>query len=168
MITLGVDAAGSSGWAIVDTSAGRPRLVSYGVCRAQHDHIIDVVETAFAHHVEVAAVEWPYVDKSPAVAIKLGVIVGRWAQELDRVRIPWKGHNAQSWQAGLLAGLIGAASPRDQRKAAAARWVKAEFGVIVTGDEADAIGLATWRAKHAHHDRIIGAPPGQRHGFKIR
>jgi Holliday junction resolvasome RuvABC endonuclease subunit len=155
LIVFGVDAATSSGWAIVDSTAGKPRLVSYGVgCGTDHAVVHDLVENAQRLGAQLGAIEAPYVDKNPDTAIKLGVIVGRFAQELDRAGIAWTGHKAQQWQQRLLNGLIALTSPREVRKRAAIQWVKATYGIDAREDEADAICLTTWKAKEAHFEAL--------------
>jgi Holliday junction resolvasome RuvABC endonuclease subunit len=155
---LGVDAATRSGWAIIDTTAGPPRHLGHGIVSGiDASAISDLVEHAAAAGVTIAAVEEPYLDKSAAVAIKLGIIVGRWLQELELAGLKCELFKAQSWQHFALAGLIGPSSPRAQRKAAAKRWVKAEFGLVVPEDAADAIVFATWRAKAARLARLSNA-----------
>lgn len=150
MIGMGIDAAGSSGWGIVDVGRGRPSLITFGVCNGKDHHaIVEVVETAVTHGVQVVAIESPYVDKNVDTAIKLGVICGRWCQEFDRAGIKWISCKADTWQRKLLDGLIHAGSPREVRKKAAKQYVRAEFGREVSEDEADAICLATWRAKES-------------------
>jgi Holliday junction resolvasome RuvABC endonuclease subunit len=161
VVVLGIDAASSSGWAVIRAPAGPLELVSWGKCNGKDfQSIVEVCQGAVALGVDLAAIETPYVDQSPDVAIKLGLVVGRWAQEIDRHKIPWTGHKAAQWQHRLLAGLIGPSSPRDQRKLAAQRWVRANFAARVgaapiSDDEADAICLAAWRAKESRFAALV-------------
>lgn len=160
---LGIDAATSSGWGVIDTSKGRRGLLSFGAINAKDAHaIIEVVESALALGVADAAIETPYVTPDPKranpdTAIKLGVIVGRWVQELDRAGIPCTWCKAVTWQQGLLAGLIRGSSPREVRKRAAKTYVRAEFGIDVEEDPADAICVAIWRGRHARIEERIAS-----------
>jgi Holliday junction resolvasome RuvABC endonuclease subunit len=153
---LGLDAASTTGWAVVDGRNATPALLTWGAVDARTHHAaIAVVENARALGVAMAAVETPYVDKNADTAIKLGIVVGRWAQELGRAGIPWKGWKAQQWQFHVLKGMVGPGAPRAQLKAAAARWVKITYGYDVGEDEADAICFATWRAKQERFDELV-------------
>ncbi len=148
MIVLGIDAAASSGWAIVDASGGRPQLLDYGIAKCSDYRTLPaVVGVAITAGVASAAIEVPYVDKNIDTAIKLGFVVGRWMQELDRAALSYGTFQAQSWQHFILAGLVTPQSTREARKRAAISWVEITYRVRVPSDSADAICLATWRAK---------------------
>jgi Holliday junction resolvasome RuvABC endonuclease subunit len=148
VIVLGLDAATSTGWAIVGVAQGKTRLYDFGIANVHNWRSLGkVVAAGVSAGAETAALEVPYVDKSPDTAIKLGMIAGRWMQELDRAGLRYTQHKAQQWQSNLLKGLIVPRSPREERKRAAGLWVKCQFGLVVKEDEADAICLATWGAK---------------------
>ncbi len=162
MIAAGLDAASRTGWAVVEAGRGRPTRLASGVVEAHWDQIMDTVAQVFLPRgVELALIEVPYVASNPHTAITLGRIVGRWEEELDRAGIAVELVRAQQWQVGLMAGLIGRTSPRDQRKKAARLWVRQFYGLnLPSEDECDAIGLATWGAQRAAiSGRATGARP---------
>jgi Holliday junction resolvasome RuvABC endonuclease subunit len=148
MRALGLDAATSTGWGIVEFAHGRLRLLDFGIARVgDHRSLGEVVAKAVQLDVETAAIEVPYVDKNADTAIKLGIVVGRWMQELDRARMSYVTHKANDWQRNLLGGLIQNAAPRAARKRAASMWVASMFKIQVREDEADGICMAAWVAK---------------------
>jgi Holliday junction resolvasome RuvABC endonuclease subunit len=148
VIVLGIDAAAKSGWGIVDTTAGRPRLLDFGIAKVgNYRSLTAVVGAAIKLGAAKAAIEFPYVSVNPDTALKLGTVVGRWMQECDRAALAFETFTASQWQMQLLAGLITNRSPREARKRAAAIWVKSTFGIVALEDEADGICLASWRAK---------------------
>jgi Holliday junction resolvasome RuvABC endonuclease subunit len=155
-MALGLDAATTTGWAVVE-HVGRLRVVEFGKIKIRHHQRLAEVLTRAVHlGVQVAAIEVPYVDKNVDTAIKLGMICGRWQQELDRVGMPYTTHKASEWQHQMLAGLITRRSPREDRKKAAAIWVASTFNLRVGEDEADAIILASWRAKLGAYAARVG------------
>jgi Holliday junction resolvasome RuvABC endonuclease subunit len=148
VIVLGIDAAAKSGWGIVDTTAGRARLLDFGIAKVGNYRSLGaVVAAAIKLGAVKAAIEYPYVAENAGTALKIGTVVGRWMQECDRAALAFETFTASQWQLQLLSGLITNKSKREDRKKAAAIWVKSVFGIVALEDEADGICLAAWRAK---------------------
>jgi Holliday junction resolvasome RuvABC endonuclease subunit len=144
---LGIDAATTTGWAVVGPEGSRMKVLAHGRMTADWSGIEQLL-AGLVVPVEVAAVESPYLDKNPDTTITLARIVGRFEQVLDRRGVRTELVKAASWQQGLLDRLIRPSSTRAQRKFAAKLWVRASYRLDVSEDEADAICLATWQAKH--------------------
>jgi Holliday junction resolvasome RuvABC endonuclease subunit len=158
MLVLGIDAATTTGHAtILLGEAGKLSVRRVGRIAARAGAISDLIAAAAGDGVVLAGLETPYLDKNPDTTIKLAMIAGRFAQELDHHRIPCAQLRADEWQKGLLTGLISGRSDRGLRKRAARAWVHATYKLDVTEDEADAICLATWLAKRAVLDRKTAA-----------
>lgn len=149
MIVLGIDSATTAGFAVVDGE----RLIHHGTVDARdpirvHQVVGDVV-TRFRP--ARAVIEEAYVARgehaNPKVTMLLSRFIGRWEMALALRSVPSELVEAHAWQSQILAGLLPPRPKRDDRKAAAARWVKLTYRVDVAGDAADAIGIATWAAR---------------------
>lgn len=157
MIVVGIDSATRSGVATVHGErTGDVRLLHHGTFNGTRASSVQNVTASLSHLADfcsrgpvdhLVVIEEPYLDKNPRTAMLLARITGRWLQALETAGHPVELVQPSTWQQGLLAGLITPRSPRAQRKEAARRYVKAEFGVDVSEDEADAICIATWRLK---------------------
>lgn len=154
MIILGIDSATIAGFAIVDGE----RLIHHGTVDARdpmrvHQVVGDLV-TRFRPG--RAVIEQAYVARgkqsNPEVTMLLSRFIGRWEMALALRSVPTELVAAQAWQSEILAGLLPPRPKRDDRKAAAARWVKLTYRVDVAGDAADAIGLATYASRRATLD----------------
>lgn len=149
MRVLGIDSASTAGWAIVDGE----RLLDHGTVDARdpmrvHQLVGDLV---VRHRPDLSVIEQAYVARgehaNPKVTMLLSRFIGRWEMALALRAVRTELVEAHAWQSQILAGLLPPKPKRDDRKAAAARWVKLTYRVVVAGDAADAIGIATWAAR---------------------
>lgn len=151
MKVLGIDSASTAGWAIVDGE----RLLEHGTVDARdpmrvHQVVGDLVTR---HRPELAVIEEAYVGRgehaNPKTTMLLSRFIGRWEMALALRGLKAELVTAQSWQSEILAGLLPPKPKREDRKAAAARWVRLTYRVDVVGDAADAISIATWASRRA-------------------
>ena len=146
MRVLGLDVATTCGWALVDNATGKERSLGRGVitlARAPSDEIeklVDYALSAPAHKPDLVVVELPYLDKNPATLLCLAMLAGRFQQAFEVAGFPVELLRATQWQRTVLGGFGG--KKRDGLKKAAVLWARATFGVPMTGDEADAHGIA--------------------------
>jgi Holliday junction resolvasome RuvABC endonuclease subunit len=151
---LGLDCASTTGWAVVQVRGGKPAVSTYGKIKAGWAEIRDLINHFSSASLTLAVLETPYVDKNPDTTIKLARLCGRFEQELDAHDIAIEVVKAWDWQRGLLRGLVHERSTRPERKAACRRWVRAELGLDVGEDEADAIAMAVWMGKRQHFEAL--------------
>lgn len=148
MISLGIDCATHSGWAVVDDSNGKEEIVDTGLIDFSKIEetpwrgarsIIDVWGNREGP--DVIAIELPWLGKNVATTIKLACFCGMFMQEMGRA---WLVKpmliGANEWQTKLL----GTQGKRDRRKKAAIEWVRLYFGQTLPEDEADAVCIATY------------------------
>jgi Holliday junction resolvasome RuvABC endonuclease subunit len=160
-IILGLDSATRTGWALVQgekllehgvvNGADRKRqdLLAVYVCGKARPDLVVIEDNYFGKHVDVVKV--------------LSRIVGAWELCFAVRGVDTELLMASTWQRELLTGLISNGSKSDHRKKACALWVKQTYGVRVSEDEADAIGIATWVARRESYAakvrRVTGALP---------
>ncbi len=153
MRVLFLDAATRTGWAVVEGDARTQQLVNYGAVDATAEGLKAIVDGLHIEFLndrgpELCVVEEPFLDKNVRSLKVLAYTVGRWLQELERSGFRTSLVTADTWQLGLLTGLITPASPRKDRKAAAKRMVRILYGGLeCSEDEADAICGATWAVR---------------------
>jgi Holliday junction resolvasome RuvABC endonuclease subunit len=148
---LGIDSASTAGWAIVEGE----RLLEHGTVDARDPmrvhHLVGDIVTR--HRPELAVIEQAYVARgpkaNPEVTMMLSRLIGRWEMALALRAVPTELVNTKTWQTEILAGLITIKSKREACKAAAALWARGTYRISVSGDAADAIGIATWAARRA-------------------
>lgn len=139
-VVLAIDAGGTSGHAIL--SRGRPTIS--GATRTALDRSAAV---AVAMHLAceadlplvVAMESWAGKFKSTATAIGIGAARGRWEQAIENAgyrldHIVWL--SVSTWRSRI--GMGKQADSQAYKRAAIAR-VKAQFGMVVGPDEAEAI-----------------------------
>jgi Holliday junction resolvasome RuvABC endonuclease subunit len=165
VIVVGIDSAlEKTGYAILEgESGGRARLVTSGIvcARTGADVAATVLELAAAGP-DLIAIERPFVKSAerggnPATGLGLAVLLGRWLQAFEAVKIRTATVLASSWQPSVLA--IDRWTPRAARKAAAVRWARAALGVELSEDEADAGGIAAWALGRARNAPTFRAVP---------
>lgn len=152
VIVLGIDSASTAGWAVVDGE----RLIEYGTVDARDPRRVWqlVGDVVTRRRPGIAVIEDSYLAHGPkanvGTAKLLSRMIGRWEMALAAREVPSELVLPAQWQGETLAGFLppGRAT-RDQRKAAAAAWALAVHRVKVTGDAADAVGIATWASRRA-------------------
>lgn len=150
---LGIDpAVRHTGWGILDASGRRvTRIVKSGVYH--YATTADIQEFALAIckpdvRPDLVAIEGQYFNKNVAVLIALVEMRMRIQVIFELLGIPVVIVAAQDWQLGLLNGLITRKSPRKDRKAAAALYIKRFHpGNYKSQDEIDAIAIAVWAVR---------------------
>jgi hypothetical protein len=163
VIVLGIDSATTAGWAVVDGE----RLIEYGTVDARDP--IRVWQLAghlvVAHAPALAVIEDSYLGRGAhanvATAKLLSRLIGRWEMALAARGVRAELVLPQAWQTATLAGFLPPGRvKRDDRKRAAAAWAKATYGVTITGDAADAVGLATYASRRASMDAKLRRAAG--------
>lgn len=157
MIVLGLDSATNCGWALLGRDGGREALIECGVLDLSIDAALKIealANRAVDHGVQMVAIEDNYLalkpgKANPAVLKFLSRLVGRWEQAFERRRVPTSLVMPEEWARAVLTGLIHPHSKRDERKRSATTWARGTFGVRVTSDAADAIGIAAFAARRA-------------------
>lgn len=151
MIVIGLDSAEHTGFAVVESTGPRERLVQHGTFRVRRAGDVEQAVAALAPlRPDLVAIEGVYVAANAATALTLAILLGRWLQAWERRGIECTTVTAATWQPAILSGLIGQRSPREDRKRAAVIWASGTFGgVTLPEDEADAAGIATWAARQA-------------------
>ncbi len=163
MRILFLDAATRTGWAIVEGTCAAQRLMSSGAVDASTAKAVArfVASLSTWPVPDLCVIEEPYLDETKRNVRSLKVLaygVGRWLQELERVDFGTALVTADTWQLGLLTGLITPASKREERKRAAQRMVSILYGGYRCGeDEADAICGATWAVRQGSVLALAGA-----------
>jgi Holliday junction resolvasome RuvABC endonuclease subunit len=146
MRVLGLDSAERTGFALVAREpGGRERLLRHGCLTAiTASHVEAAVAELAGEAPDLVAIEAPFVKVNASTGLVLATLLGRWLQEWERRGTRTTTVLASTWQISLLAGLIGRASVREARKAAARSWTKAIYGAELSEDEADAACIAGW------------------------
>jgi Holliday junction resolvasome RuvABC endonuclease subunit len=156
---LALDSATTTGWADL---AGE-KLVASGAVNVGDLLRLD----AFASYIcarrrpDLVVVEDNFVMRGPKAnpnTMKiLSRIVGAWLLAFTVRGVPTEVILPGVWQNGVLGSLTKLGTKR-----AAAIWVQATYGITVSEDAADAIGLATWVARRelvAQRMAGVGAIP---------
>lgn len=145
MVTLAIDSASKSGWALLDGE----KVVSHGLVNATERTRIDALAAFVCSKTRPAlvAIEDNYFGVNVDVVKVLSRIVGAWELAFAVRGVPTELVMASTWQRALLTGLITNASKSAERKKACARWVEATHKIKVSEDEADAIAMGTWIAR---------------------
>jgi Holliday junction resolvasome RuvABC endonuclease subunit len=164
MIVLGIDSASCSGWALLDGC----RPIKYGTINAREPARIDTL-AALVNSIgrpDLVAIEDSYLGENVNTVKVLSRIQGRFEQAFATRGIPTELVMADVWQKALLTGLITGKSESADRKRAAIIWVRATYGVAVSEDIADAIGIGTWVIRREQLNRklvqMAGAIPAAR------
>lgn len=146
MIAVGIDCATTTGWAIVERVAGRETLKGHGLINLKRSDPWNPI-TQLANESmriegepDVVAIELPWLGKNPHTLEVLARYCGRFEQAFAGT--PTRLVRASEWQSKILGKFGG--KKRAQLKRAVVLWVKGSFGVDVSEDEADAIGLAVY------------------------
>ena len=151
MIVLGVDSAFSrTGWALVEREDRRERLIAHGILEACDADVVSEFAGKMATGpltIHTVVIEDAYLAENVDTLKALCRLVGRWQQAFEVLGLRTRLVMADVWQRGILLGLIGARSEREERKRAAQLWAKATFGEVLHSDEADAAGIATWQIR---------------------
>lgn len=158
-IVLGLDSASTTGWALVQGE----KLLEHGLVNASERRRQDTLAAYVCsrHRPDIAVIEDNYFGKNVDVVKVLSRIAGAWELAFAVRGVDTRLVMGSVWQKALLTGLIDNGSVSAARKAACARWVKATYGLKVSEDEADAIGLATYVAREmAYNDRLSRATSG--------
>ena len=147
MKILGLDSASLTGWALLDGE----RLIERGTVKADEPIKISEFATRLATsdylRPDLVVIEDSYLGENVVTVKLLSRILGRWEQAFSTYGVPSEIMMADTWQQHVLAGLITRKSKREERKAACRQWVHITYGIRVTEDVADAIGIATWVAR---------------------
>ena len=110
--------------------------------------IIEAVDALALWRPDFVVVEEPFAHpRYPLTGMTLAKLCGRWVQELERAGFGVVTVPPSMWQPAVLPGF----TPRmrsAERKDAAQALALREFGVTVTPDEADAVGLALYAARN--------------------
>jgi Holliday junction resolvasome RuvABC endonuclease subunit len=160
-IVLGIDSASRSGWALVQGE----RLIEHGTVNGADRKRQDTLAAYVCGKTrpDLVAIEDNYLGANVNVVKVLSRIVGAWELCFAVRGVDTRLVMGSVWQKALLTGLIDFGTKSTARKAACALWVKATYGVKVSEDEADAIGLATHVARELAMDtkirRAAGALP---------
>lgn len=156
MIVLGLDAAATTGYALVEVpQAGRERLIEAGKIIVRGPYDVHSFLTTHYRGISLVAIEDPYLAQHGNVATlkSLCRIAAWWEMAYTLQPVPCKLMMADRWQMGLLRGLIKPGSPRVARKRAAWTWVKAWLKIELSEDACDAACLAVWAGRQR---RITG------------
>jgi hypothetical protein len=134
--------------------------VAYGCLTAVDADVVTEFSGQIVHRgpaVDVVAIEDCYLDQNVDTVKILSRLVGRWQQAFEALGLETHLVLADTWQRGILTGLMGPRSNREARKRAAAVWARATFGTVLEADEADAAGLATWELRQRRFAMRAGA-----------
>ena len=154
MIAVGIDCATKSGWAVVERTAGRERLLGHGVLdlsghAGRPSELISTFAGRLAKEIPLdglpVAIELPYLGHGKALNVvtlrTLARLCGRWEQALGVYGADVELLRASDWQRRVLGTLGG--QKRADRKKAAQLWARGQFGARLSEDEADAVAIAT-------------------------
>lgn len=151
MVVLGLDAASTTGWALVErTPSGHERVLKWGTVDGRDHRVRASLARVLAPKIVVIEDAWLGAGSkaNPKVLKTLARIQGGWEQAVrDAGAEVVEYMQPHAWQSALLSGLCRGNAPRAERKAAAVLWAKRWHAVIVPEDAADALGLATWGAR---------------------
>jgi Holliday junction resolvasome RuvABC endonuclease subunit len=145
MLSLGIDVATRSGWALVERVAGKERLLDHGIlnlARGPREQI-ERLASMHARRADLVALELGYLDKNVATLMVLCRFVGRFEQACEAMGKHPQLIQATVWQRSLLRGLAGPMAKREELKRAAVMWARATFREVLGEDEADASAIAT-------------------------
>jgi Holliday junction resolvasome RuvABC endonuclease subunit len=147
VIAVGIDCATTTGWAIVERTGGRETLRGHGIIKFNTPHVWKPIAWLALQArpwggpwPDVVAIELPWLGKNPHTLEVLARYCGRFEQAFTST--PTRLVKASEWQSKILGRFGG--KKRAGLKRAAVLWVKGTFGVDVSDDEADAIGLAVY------------------------
>jgi Holliday junction resolvasome RuvABC endonuclease subunit len=147
VIAVGIDCATTTGWAIVERKGGRETLRGHGILKLNTPHVWNPIAWLALQArpwggpwPDVVAIELPWLGKNPHTLEVLARYCGRFEQAFTST--PTRLVKASEWQSKILGRFGG--KKRAGLKRAAVLWVKGTFGVDVSDDEADAIGLAVY------------------------
>lgn len=157
VIVLGLDSASTTGFALLDGE----RILESGTVDAREMKRIDVLAAFMCSRArpDLVAIEDNFLGINVNTVKVLSRIVGAWELAFAVRGVPTELVMASVWQKALLAGLPGGTKKR------AATWVKATYGLKVSEDVADAIGIAAFVARReivAARIRSAGAMPQAR------
>jgi len=154
MIALGIDCATASGWGLVARENRRERVLDHGVADLSGKHgrpseVISALVRRIAQNAALdglpVAIELPYLGHGIAQNVvtlrTLARFCGRWEQAFGVYGADVELVMASDWQRRILGAFGG--RKRQDRKKAAQLWVLGEFGLRLSEDGADAIGIAT-------------------------
>jgi len=151
---LALDSATTTGWASLDGE----RLTGHGVVDAGDLLRLDAFASIACRtdRPDLVVIEDNFVMRGPKAnpnTMKiLSRIVGAWQLAFAVRGVPTEVVLPGVWQKGVLGQLT-----KGGTKRAAALWVRATFGIVVSEDAADAIGLGTWVARREQLARRIRA-----------
>lgn len=130
---------------------GRERLLHHRAAPALTCDDVDlVVAELLSYAPDLVALEDAFFSpKEPSAGLVLARLLGRWMQVFETRGLTCVCIPAPMWRRGVLRGLLRPRAPRDECKRAAVTWARASFGVEVTHDEADAIGLGAYVLRNA-------------------
>ena len=154
MKLLALDSATTTGWASLDGE----RLTGHGVVDAGDLLRLDAFASIACRtdRPDLVVIEDNFVMRGPKAnpnTMKiLSRIVGAWQLAFAVRGVPTEVVLPGVWQKGVLGQLT-----KGGTKRAAALWVRATFGIVVSEDAADAIGLGTWVARREQLARRIRA-----------
>lgn len=156
MIIVGLDAASRTGFAVLERAAGRERVHAAGVLEVSPGNV-EAFAAKWAPQVELVVVEDPYLRENVKTLKVLAGIAAVWQHAFEFRSVRVERCTAQSWQTGILTGLITGRAKREERKAAAQLWALRAFLLELPEDAADALGMAVWIARK---QGLGGRPPG--------
>lgn len=154
MIALGIDAATITGWAKVEAGAGgvRPRLLDWGLVDFNKHKLapwnpVAAVELACrppAPVPHIVAIELPWMGKNPHTLEVLARICGRFEQAFGPSGANVRVIRANQWQPKMLGSCR---LKREMLKRLSVAWCKAQFGLDLPEDAADAAVMAAYALK---------------------
>jgi Holliday junction resolvasome RuvABC endonuclease subunit len=161
VISLGIDCATKSGWALVEQAKGGERLVEYGVLDLDRPDAWNPVAWLALHcragftptlKLDAVAIELPWLGKNPHTLEVLARLCGRFEQAFEPSGADIRVVRAVEWQTAILGRFGG--KTRAGLKLAAVAWAKGTFGVSLPSDAADAAGLAVFALRTARARKL--------------
>lgn len=157
--TIGIDAATTTGLAIID--GDDVRTLSVRIPLADITRRVDTLRTLIGTAaIGSVAIEQPYTGRHASAGLTVAKHVAMWEAAAHTLRLRVVRMTPSEWRRHTIPGVVG----REKCKLAQRKWALRVYGVDVTEDEADALGLAYAAARTAQpltlddvHARITAA-----------
>jgi Holliday junction resolvasome RuvABC endonuclease subunit len=145
MIALGIDCATKTGWALVERTSGRERLLESGCLLLSGKNpgvwVTWLREERDGPQPDVVAIELPWLGKNPHTLEVLARLCGRFEQAFSGT--PTRVIRAVEWQSKMIGRKLGGKT-RDGLKKASKLVAGSLFGRPLSEDESDAALMATF------------------------
>ena len=135
--TIGVDPATTTGLALIDGTTCR--TMSVRIPLGDITRRIDTLRTLAGDTlVDAVAIEQPYAGQHAGAGLVVARHAAMWEAAAHTLQLRVVRMAPSEWRRHTIPGVVG----REKCKAAQVKWAARVYGVTVSDDEADALGLA--------------------------